>query len=90
VHLVYQGPKLRVCDPTKAFPELDAKIRYQDGYPLLFISEESLESVQTSVRPLVGVQGIAQEWTEKKLEMERSVIAAVPISLYHMNLPLQI
>jgi len=71
VHLSYKGPRLRVCDPTQTFPALDATISYQDGYPLLFLSEESVEEVERELRGYVGVQGIDERWKEDKLVIER-------------------
>jgi hypothetical protein len=45
VHLVMKGPKRRTCNPTQNFPGLDASAVYQDGFPLLVASDESLEKV---------------------------------------------
>ena len=45
VHLIMKGPTPRMCPPTLAFPDLKAKFVFQDGYPLLVASEESLAEV---------------------------------------------
>ena len=45
VHLVMKGPRVRPCPPTHAFPALKASAVFQDGYPFLVASEESLEEV---------------------------------------------
>lgn len=71
VHLVCKGPRPRACPPTTDFPELQATTCYQDGYPLLVASEESLEAVQERVRGEVGKQGVADRWKEDELVMER-------------------
>ncbi|KII93282.1 hypothetical protein PLICRDRAFT_35477 [Plicaturopsis crispa FD-325 SS-3] len=72
VHLVYKGARQpRPCDPTAAFPDLKATVKYQDGYPLLILSEESLAAVESKIRPLVGVQGIADKWKDETLKIER-------------------
>jgi hypothetical protein len=71
VHLVYKGPRLRHAEATPSFPDLAATFRFQDGYPLLILSEESVEAVETKVRDLVGVQGVADRWRTEKLNIER-------------------
>ncbi|KAM5538345.1 hypothetical protein V8D89_007947 [Ganoderma adspersum] len=45
VHLVMKGPRVRSCPPTHAFPDLKASAVFQDGYPFLVASEESLDEV---------------------------------------------
>lgn len=71
VHLVFKGPRPRVCPPTRRFPKLDAPSHFQDAYPFLIISEESVAAVQREVREMVGSQGVGDEWTERELEIER-------------------
>lgn len=71
VLLVMKGPKPRPCPPTTAFPDLKATSLYQDGYPLLVASEESLISVQERLRQEVGKQGVADRWADEDLVMER-------------------
>lgn len=44
---------------------------YQDGYPLLIASEESLVSLQERMRGEVGKQGVSDRWSEDQLVMER-------------------
>ncbi|KAI5998104.1 MOSC N-terminal beta barrel domain-containing protein [Pisolithus albus] len=58
VHLVFKGPRPRVCPPTRRFPKLDALSHFQDAYPFLIISEESVAAVQREVREMVGSQGV--------------------------------
>ncbi|KAI0714592.1 MOSC N-terminal beta barrel domain-containing protein [Earliella scabrosa] len=45
VHLVMKGPRTRECPTTHAFPDLKASAWFQDGFPFLVASEESLEEV---------------------------------------------
>jgi hypothetical protein len=71
VNLSYKGPRPRVCKPTQTFPALDATISYQDGYPLLFLSEESVAEVERQLRGYVGVQGVEERWREDNLVIER-------------------
>jgi len=71
VHLVFKGPRTRVCEPTLDFPNLDASLHYQDGYPLLVLSEESVMAAEKEVRTYVGVQGIEEKWKVDKLVIER-------------------
>jgi len=71
VHLVMKGPRPRLCAPTLRFPKLGAPTAYQDGYPLLVVSEESVSALQTRIREMVGVQGIDEKWSNEKMEVER-------------------
>ncbi|THH02362.1 hypothetical protein EW026_g528 [Hermanssonia centrifuga] len=80
VFLIMKGPTLRPCPPSLAFPGLKANTDFQDGYPLLFASEESLEEVDKAIRKAahVGpgepgkVGAMDQErWKKGKIEMER-------------------
>ena len=71
VHLVCKGPNPRICQPTFDFPNLDASLWYQDGYPLLVLSEESVAAAEEEVRRYVGVQGVEERWREDKLVVER-------------------
>jgi len=71
VQLVYKGPRARICVPTLDFPNLDASLRYQDGYPLLILSEESVEAAEKEVRKYVGTQGVEARWNDDKLVIER-------------------
>lgn len=83
VHLVYKGPRPRPCPPTYEFPALNATAVYQDGFPLLVASEESLAAVQDRVRACaadggksrggVGL-GVQEKWREEELAMERYVL----------------
>jgi len=71
VHLVAKGPRVRSCAPTMRFPKLDAPSYFQDGYPLLLVSEESVSAVQERIRDMVGTQGIGDKWAEEELAVER-------------------
>ncbi|EJC98824.1 uncharacterized protein FOMMEDRAFT_95832 [Fomitiporia mediterranea MF3/22] len=71
VYLVLKGPRVRPCPPTYDFPALKASASYQDAYPLLVVSEESLVAVQTRLRGEVGNQGVADRWGTDNLVMER-------------------
>lgn len=71
VHLVYKGPRPRMCDPTHDFPGLDASLWYQDGYPLLLLSEESVKAAEDETRKYVGVQGVEEAWANDNLVIER-------------------
>ena len=73
VNLVYKGPRARICVPTFDFPNLDASLRYQDGYPLLLLSEESVEAAEQEVKKYVRIQGIEEKWKDDKLVIERWV-----------------
>lgn len=67
-----KGPRARDCPKTVAFPELDAKTAYADGFPLLVVSEESLGDVQRRVGDSVGVKpGVEEKWRKGKVEIER-------------------
>ena len=71
VLLVRKGPRPRPCKPTPSFPDLTATFHYQDGYPLLVCSEESLHSVQERLQGQIGVQGVDGRWKKDELVMER-------------------
>jgi hypothetical protein len=71
VHLVAKGPRVRNCQPTLRFPKLDAPSYFQDGYPVLLVSEESVAAVQERIRDMVGTQGIDDTWAEEELKVER-------------------
>jgi len=71
VLLVVKGQKARPCLTTLEFPSLKATAMYQDGYPLLIASEESLVSVQERMRLEVGKQYVSDRWAEDELVMER-------------------
>lgn len=73
VHLVVKGPRVRHCKPTLNFPKLDAPSYFQDGYPFLLVSEETVRVVQERIRDMVGMQGISDKWTEEELKVERCV-----------------
>ncbi|KIK62238.1 hypothetical protein GYMLUDRAFT_42185 [Collybiopsis luxurians FD-317 M1] len=85
VHLVVKGSTPRSCDPTDTFPKLKATARYQDCYPLLVLSEESMGVVKEEVGRWGGfagdggdegdgggrVAGIGEEWKGRDVVIER-------------------
>lgn len=71
VHLAVKGPRLRICPPTARFPNLDAPSYFQDGYPIMLLSEESVAAVQERIRGMVGVQGVDEKWSNETLQVER-------------------
>jgi len=71
VQLVYKGGRPRPCDKTSLFPELEATAVYQDGYPLLVLSEENVEAVEKELRGHVGTQGIEERWATDRIVVER-------------------
>jgi hypothetical protein len=70
---------MRICKPTLDFPNLDASLRYQDGYPLLLLSEESVEAAEAEVRKYVGTQGVEEKWKDDRLVIERWVTSRLSI-----------
>ena len=80
VHLIMKGPTPRLCPPTLAFPDLKAQFVFQDGYPLLFASEESLDAVASAIceAAKIGpdqpgrIGGIDRErWSNERVPIER-------------------
>ena len=79
VHLVMKGPRVRPCPPTHAFPDLRASAVFQDGYPFLVASEESLEEVgrvigayATSENPEAQIGHLDRErWRTGDIKIER-------------------
>ncbi|GLB43597.1 putative MOSC domain containing protein [Lyophyllum shimeji] len=71
VHLVYKGPRARAVDATHAFPDLQATSVFQDMYPLLVLSKESMCEVEREVRKRVGEQGVDEMWREERVELRR-------------------
>jgi hypothetical protein len=53
------------------FPQLDASLWFQDGYPLLILSEESTSAIEKEAQKYVGQQGIHERWREEKISIER-------------------
>ncbi|OBZ68462.1 Mitochondrial amidoxime-reducing component 1 [Grifola frondosa] len=80
VHLVMKGPEPRACPPTLGVPDLKATAVFQDGYPFLVVSEESLEQVRRLVSLAAHksqdddgrIGGLDQRrWVDGDVEMER-------------------
>jgi len=73
VHLVYKGSLPRKIAPTTSFPDLDATAKYQDMYPMLVLSEESMAAVENELQSHIGTQGIDERWRTDKVPIERYV-----------------
>ena len=77
VLLVLKGPKRRTTGPTSSHPNLAADVRFQDAFPLLLATTESLAAVQEKVRlSASGVEGwkvggITPQWQTDELVIER-------------------
>ncbi|KAJ6520190.1 MOSC N-terminal beta barrel domain-containing protein [Mycena sanguinolenta] len=71
VHLVYKGPQPRPVEPTAAHPKLDATAVFQDCYPLMVLSQESMARIEEELRGHVGQQGIEERWKSESLVIER-------------------
>jgi len=71
VHLVYKGPGNRWVEKTPAFPELKATSVFQDMYPLLLVSEESVADVERETRKRVGEIGVEERWAEERMQARR-------------------
>ena len=80
VHLVMKGPKRRPCDPTLTSPDLNASAMFQDGFPLLLASDESLDNVGDEINRWASgevngerIGGIDDVWKASRVPMERRV-----------------
>lgn len=81
VHLAMKGPRIRECPATFAFPDLKASASFQDGYPYLVASEESLEEVGRVISayaqdesPEGSIGGIDRaRWRDGGVNIERLV-----------------
>lgn len=71
VHLIRKGPRRRICQPAPSFPQLNASTDFPNTFPLLVLSEESVESVRQEIRAQVGKQGVDEKWKTDVLEIER-------------------
>ncbi|KAH7338871.1 MOSC N-terminal beta barrel domain-containing protein [Rhizoctonia solani] len=77
VLLVLKGPKRRAACPTASHPDLDVGYRFQDEFPLLIATTESLAAVQEKVRLSAAgaegwkVGGITSQWENDELVIER-------------------
>jgi len=71
VLLVYKGAQARFCDPTATHPKLEAKAVFQDCYPLMVLSQESIPRIEEELRGHVGQQGIDERWKTESLVIER-------------------
>ncbi|KAI0036616.1 MOSC N-terminal beta barrel domain-containing protein [Vararia minispora EC-137] len=63
VHLIFKGPRIRATRPTLNFPDLSVPFQYQDGYPLLVVSQESFE----------GVKDMAKDWRSEQPIIDKEV-----------------
>lgn len=71
VHLIYKGPRARPIDATVDFPELKATTWFQDMYPMMVLSEESMGEVNKETKERVGMQGISEAWKEDSVVIRR-------------------
>lgn len=80
VYLAMKGPTPRPCPPTLAFPGLQSTAVFQDGYPVLVASEESLAAVSRAIQHAAtigpdepGKIGAMdrERWKDGKIEIER-------------------
>ncbi|KAI0652725.1 MOSC N-terminal beta barrel domain-containing protein [Trametes meyenii] len=79
VHLAMKGLRARECPPTDAFPELRETAMFQDGYPFLVASQESLGEVRRVVSAYAQdesaqehIGGIDRKrWRDGGVEIER-------------------
>lgn len=78
VHLVMKGPRRRECEATQTFPDLNASVLFQDGFPLLVASDESLENVGDEINRWASgevdgktIGGINDLWKTSRLPIER-------------------
>jgi hypothetical protein len=93
VHLVLKGARPRPCDPTHAYPELGtaahpAESAFQDGYPVLLASQESLDDARANIRAAAGQNGVGEEWVTRDFDMRRQV--AFLLLIVRMLTPLQL
>lgn len=63
-----KGPIRRAVEATPAFPQLEARAQFQDGYPLFIASEESLKDLQGYVS--VSASGKDEKWRVGKIDKE--------------------
>jgi len=71
VQLMYKGPRPRPVLPSSTFPDLQGTATYQDLYPLLILSEESMDEINDKTRDYVGVQGVEERWKADKVKIEQ-------------------
>lgn len=73
VHLIFKGPRARPVEPTWSFPDLNARLNYQDGYPLMVVSEESFGSVKKMASQWCSEQDKDEfkRWNVDSLVLER-------------------
>jgi uncharacterized protein YcbX len=71
VHLVFKGPRPRSINPTPAFPDLVATAKYQDMYPLLILSAESMAAIEDEVQKHMDTLNVDKEWATRSVVIER-------------------
>ncbi|KZV90908.1 hypothetical protein EXIGLDRAFT_616305 [Exidia glandulosa HHB12029] len=76
VALVLKGPRRRAVDSTPTFPSLheDTSVLFHDGYPVLLVSEESLEDVERRTWEIARAgdsDRVDAKWKNERLVMER-------------------
>jgi uncharacterized protein YcbX len=83
VHLVFKGARPRPCEPTHAYPDLGteahpAESAFQDAFPVLLASQESLEDLRAKVRAAAGQNGVSEEWATRDLDGRRQIFYLLP------------
>jgi len=71
VHLVFKGPRPRPIEPTLGFPDLVGTAKYQDMYPMLILSAESMSAIEDELRHQMDRLNIDEEWATKSIVVER-------------------
>lgn len=75
VYLLFKGPSRRMVDATPSHPHLPktTSAKFQDGYPFLVASVESLVAVEDVIHELANdeTNKLGDEWKSRALEMER-------------------
>ncbi|KAJ7610880.1 MOSC N-terminal beta barrel domain-containing protein [Roridomyces roridus] len=70
VHLVFKGERERLCEPTPTYNK-KAPAVFQDCYPLMVLSEESVTRIEEELRNHVGKQGVDEHWRTDRVVIER-------------------
>ncbi|KAG8924683.1 hypothetical protein FRC02_010264 [Tulasnella sp. 418] len=85
VHLVLKGPSPRPVKPTDTHASLSTVTRFQDGYPLLVATMESLQSVEEQVRATAKGEN---DWNIGGLNTDRWSNSEVTIERFRPNIVL--
>lgn len=71
VYLVFKGPRPRPIEATPGFPDLVGTAKYQDMYPMLILSAESMSAIEDELLHQMEGLNIDEEWTTKSIVVER-------------------